>query len=330
MWPSIIKQNKSLCLAIDRWKVIVCFVDIKKYIAVIFFAILSGCANRPTSHNVFSTHYPVIIPSHFSFESPLLNEYRLLPDGPQQGKKAEQLIREFAGSALMSSFGLEADGQMKNVILNEGEDDFIGYYFTFSSTIGRDKKQPIKTMKPIYHHEINSDKKANNALAVVNNDMVIYRWKFKLNEGVRLSRNATHFFQINTGRHEINSPLLTISGHDKQGQWLTLNHQNESNKRVLGKAPLQAIIGRWVQVSLRIDYRHDGRVDLTMTDIKNKRTVMDLSFPHINMWKNEDVMRPQWGIYHSSPVPNEERKAQQEDLFFTDLIIQKRQALLNK
>jgi len=304
------------------------FLGIKKYTAIVCLMGLSACSSTPSSNNVYSAFAPVVAVSSFASEYPILSERILMADGPKKGKDAYQLIREFAGPKSIESPDLYDNNHSDEAHIYENKDELIGNHFVFSLHKLLDKDRGIESIKDRQRNEIKGYKGSNNTLKAFHHEVVAYHWKFKLNDDLSLSENFTHFFQLKGVDAGSGTPLLTITGRDKNGQWLTVNHQNHGKKTVLGKVPLQAVKGRWLQVSLFVDYNDDGQLDLTMTDIKNKRPVMKLSFPHLDMWrgeKSDDFVRPKWGIYRSLRSQDMLQEAE-EKVFFADFMVQKRQA----
>ena len=125
------------------------------------------------------------------------------------------------------------------------------------------------------------------------------------------------------------TPILTISGRDKEGKWLEVIHSIHGKKTVLIKVPLDSIKGRWLQMNAYVNYSNDGQFDLIATDMTNGRRVINLSLANIDMLRGEgrnDFVRPKWGIYRSLRS-KEMLREEEEKVFFADFVVQKLQPL---
>ncbi|WP_166739350.1 heparin lyase I family protein [Psychromonas algicola] len=289
--------------------------------------LLAACSNHVPTKNVYSSLAPTNIPINFTSSYPVISEGVLIADGPYKGLDAYALIKNFAGPRSIESPGLYANNHPGEPHIYEAKDAVVGNHFVFTLHKNNDKDRDVVSIKDRQRNEIKGYAGSSDTLKAFKSEVVSYSWKFKLNEDITMSKNFGHFFQLKAVDGGVGTPILTISGRDKEGEWLEVIHTIHGKKTVLTKVPLEAIKGRWLQVNAYVDYSNDGKLDLMVTDMTNGRRVIDLSLADIDMLRGEgknDFVRPKWGIYRSLRSQDMLRE-EEEKVFFADFLVQKLQ-----
>ena len=289
--------------------------------------LLAACSNPAPTKNVYSSLAPTNTPTNFTSSYPVLSERVLIADGPNKGLDAYELIKKFAGPRSIESPDLYDNNHPSDPHIYEAKDAVVGNHFVFTLHKNNDKDRDVASIKDRQRNEIKGYAGSSDTLKAFKNDVVSYSWKFKLNEDITMSKNFGHFFQLKAVDGGVGTPILTISGRDKEGEWLEIIHTIHGKKTVLTKVPLEAIKGRWLQVNAYVNYSNDGQLDLIVTDIVNGRPVINLSYAHIDMLRGEgrnDFVRPKWGIYRSLRSQDMLRE-EEEKVFFADFVVQKLQ-----
>lgn len=291
--------------------------------------LLSACSSHPPTKNVYSSLASIKLPTNFNSSYSVISEKVLIADGPNKGLNAYQLIKKFAGPKSIESPDLYANNHPGELHIYEAKDTVVGNHFVFTLHKNIDKDRDRAAIKDRQRNEIKGYAGSSDTLKAFKNDVVSYSWKFKLNEDITLSKNFGHFFQLKAVDGGVGTPILTISGRDKEGEWLEVIHTIHDKKTVLTKVPLKAIKGRWLQVNAYVNYSNDGQLDLVISDMTNGRRVIDLSLADIDMLRGEgrnDFVRPKWGIYRSLRSQDMLRE-EEEKIFFADFVVQKLQPL---
>ena len=291
--------------------------------------LLAGCSSNVPTENVYSRLVPVSTPVNFTSSFTVLSERILIADGVNKGLDAYELIRAFAGPKSIESPDLYVNNHPSEPHIYEAKDDVVGDHFVFTIHKNNDKDRDISSIKDRQRNEIKGYTGSSDTLKAFKNDVVSYNWKFKLNENITVSKNFGHFFQLKAVDGGAGTPILTISGRDKEGKWLEVIHSIHGKKTVLIKVPLDSIKGRWLQMNAYVNYSNDGQFDLIATDMTNGRRVINLSLANIDMLRGEgrnDFVRPKWGIYRSLRS-KEMLREEEEKVFFADFVVQKLQPL---
>jgi len=257
----------------------------------------------------------------------VISERHLNADGVNKGLDSYQLIRRFAGEGAIESPDLYQHNHPGIRHIYEANDDVVGDHFVFTIHKNHDKDRGVQSITDRQRNEIKAYKGSSEALKAYKNQLFAYRWKFKMHEDLTVSNNFTHFFQLKAVDGGAGSPILTLSGREKQGQWLEITHRMHGNTTQLKTVPLAPFKGRWLQIDCFVDYSNEGQLTLRITDMLNAQLLLALSIDKIDMLRGEssgDFVRPKWGIYRSLRSKHLLRE-QEEKVFFADFTVQRLQ-----
>lgn len=154
------------------------------------------------------------------------------------------------------------------------------------------------------------------------NEIVTYRWKFKLDAGFQPSPSFTHIHQIKAGDGNDGAPIITITPRAGNPQQLEIIHTGNNSSSTLGKfktVDLSPFKGTWVEVTEKLIYKTDGHYEITIKRINDGTVLLTYSTDHIDLWREGTTFcRPKWGIYRSLNNPSYLRD---EEVKFADFCI---------
>ena len=132
-------------------------------------------------------------------------------------------------------------------------------------------------------------------------ETVIYRWRFKLDDGFQPSNNFTHIHQLKDVGGKIGSPIITLTPRTGAPDQIEISHYNSTGDRfVLATAPLKPFIGVWVEAYERITYGHEGSYSIELRTFGTGALLFAYHDPKLDLWRvGGKFVRPKWGIYRS-------------------------------
>ncbi|MEO1202639.1 MAG: hypothetical protein AAFX10_08030, partial [Pseudomonadota bacterium] len=142
-------------------------------------------------------------------------------DGVDIGLDAYDLIRAFAGNYTpgpIEAPDLYPENHPGVKHIYEDFDATIGHHFVFVIHRDLDKDRDRLENTDRQRNEIKSYGRSEEALKGYENETFIYRWKFRINDGMEVSRRFSHFFQLKAVGGDAGQPILTISGAESGGQ----------------------------------------------------------------------------------------------------------------
>lgn len=286
--------------------------------------LLSACVTSNASLPAPDTE-PSIIPMQSAKYYKVVSERSLNSDGVDKGLDAYQLIEKFAGPDSIEAPDLYHDNHPGLAHIYEASDTVVGDHFVFTMHKNMDKDRDVEKFNDRQRNEIKGYGGSDDILKAYKNEISTYSWKFKLNKDISVSKNFGHFFQLKAVDGGPGAPILTLSGRNKNGEWLEVIHRIHGKSNKIKVIPLKPLKGKWLQVNLFVDYSNHGQVELHITDIESKQSVLSLSLDDIDMLRGEsggDFVRPKWGIYRSLRS-KEMLRDDEEQVFFADFKVQK-------
>lgn len=269
----------------------------------------------------------------------------LKSDGPDNGLDSYSLIQQTFGRRAIEAPDLYENNHPDVSHIIEDQDDIVGPHFVFlihrDEDIDRDGR-----LSERQRNEIKAYDKSKKSLKAYENEVMQYRWKFKIEDDFEFSRNFTHFFQvkaknISKKRNPKDSdkfPVLTISVADKgdRGNVFQLRHSpslDENGNRIkfqsLVEKDLALFTGQWIEFFVQITYKDEGQILFQAKNIETGALLVDYKNDNIDMWRgetNDDFARPKWGIYRSlkrkESLRSEEEKARFADFSITKGVIE--------
>ena len=150
-------------------------------------------------------------------------------------------------------------------------------------------------------NEIKSYGSSPDNLLGVEGEKVIYKWKFKLDEGFQSSPNFTHIHQLKSvGGDLAGMPMYTLTTRKGSEDQLELRYAETSSQITLKKTNLAPFLGEWVEVTETILYGFAGNYEIVIERVADKETLFAYKSDEIINWRvGGDFVRPKWGIYRS-------------------------------
>jgi hypothetical protein len=228
----------------------------------------------------------------------------LAADGPEKGKTAYELIRAFAGPRSIESPDLYPENHPQDKHIYEGTDSVVGHHFVFVLHRDIDKdRDKYEKFSDRQRNEIKAYGGSEERLKAYRGETLTYRWKFKVDANMSLSKNFSHFFQLKSVDNGIGMPILTLSGVSHGGdRWFGLSHAAVKKASILAKVPWDEISGVWLEVVCQVTYADTGSLMLAVNRLSDAETIITYQANDIDMWRGtEDThfVRPKWGLYRS-------------------------------
>jgi len=150
-------------------------------------------------------------------------------------------------------------------------------------------------------NEIKSYDKSPENLLGREEEIVRYKWKFKLPSGFQSSPNFTHLHQLKSvGGPYSSLPMYSIITRKSTPDRLELRYSGTGNSETLSQTELQPFIDTWLEVTETIKYGSAGTYKIQIRRIDDNEILFDYENESINNWKPESLfVRPKWGIYRS-------------------------------
>ncbi len=150
-------------------------------------------------------------------------------------------------------------------------------------------------------NEIKTYDKSPDNLLGIENEKVIYKWKFKLESGFQSSPNFTHLHQLKSVGGSLESmPMYTLTTRKGNPDRLELRYAETDAQVTLKQTDLAPLIGTWLDVTETILYGIDGTYEITIKRVSDNETLFTYSNNSIVNWRpGATFVRPKWGIYRS-------------------------------
>ena len=170
-------------------------------------------------------------------------------------------------------------------------------------------------------NEIKTYDKSPDNLLGVQNETVVYKWKFKLPSGFQSSPNFTHLHQLKSVGGDLASmPMYTLTTRKGSPDRLELRYAETNSQVTLLQTDLAPLINVWLEVTETITYGISGTYELQITRVNDNVMLFEYSNNSIVNWRQDaDFVRPKWGIYRS--LLNEQ-DLRDESIFFADFSVE--------
>ena len=179
------------------------------------------------------------------------------------------------------------------------DDDLDAHVFQFHIHVSPDNDRCRNFDRQ--RNEIKSYDKSPDNLLGVENETVVYSWKFKLSDGFQTSPNFTHLHQLKSVGGSLESmPMYTLTARKGNPDRLELRYAETSTQVTLHRTDLAPLIGIWLEVNETITYGATGTYDLEIKRVSDGTILFEYSDQDIINWRpGADFVRPKWGIYRS-------------------------------
>ena len=150
-------------------------------------------------------------------------------------------------------------------------------------------------------NEIKTYSQSPDNLLGIENETVVYKWKFKLPNGFQSSPNFTHIHQLKSVGGEFSSlPMYTLTTRKSSPDRLELRYAETDDQITLKQTDLAPFIGEWLEVTETIKYGQSGTYEISITQIGDNEIIFEYANNDIINWRPEaEFVRPKWGIYRS-------------------------------
>lgn len=150
-------------------------------------------------------------------------------------------------------------------------------------------------------NEIKTYDQSPDNLLGIQNEKVVYKWKFKLKSGFQSSPNFTHLHQLKSVGGSLESmPMYTLTTRKGSPDKLELRYAETDNQNTLAETALDVLIDTWLEVTEIIKYGTSGTYEIQIKKVNDGSILFEYSNSLIINWRpGANFVRPKWGIYRS-------------------------------
>ena len=227
-------------------------------------------------------------------------------DGIGIGLSAYDLIRNFGGPNPIESPDLYLLNHPEVEHIVEDFDSQVGNHFAFKAHRDIDRDRDRYATADRQRNEIKSYSSSEEALKGFENETLIFSWKFKIEEGMEVSRNFSHFFQLKAVGGNDGQPIITFTGNEESsGDGMEVRHVSDTELRELARVPWNEVTGQWLNAYVRATFSERGSIRIILSRMTDNEVIFDIDENGLDMWRgienqdSENFVRPKWGIYRS-------------------------------
>ena len=232
---------------------------------------------------------------------------KLDSDGANSGLNTYDLIRDFGGTNPIESPDLYLLNHPEVPHIYEDFDADIGNHFVFISHRDIDRDRDRYDITDRQRNEIKTYSSSEDAVKGYEDETMLFTWRFKIEDGMEVSRNFSHFFQLKAVGAEDSHPIVTFTGNESSGEdglevrWA--NQQNgEVNGEALARVDWSKVTGEWLEAYVRATFSDSGNLRIILRRQRDDQMLFDIDQSNLDMWRGTDsdhFVRPKWGIYRS-------------------------------
>ncbi|WP_141675579.1 heparin lyase I family protein [Formosa haliotis] len=199
------------------------------------------------------------------------------------------------------------------------DNELNAYVFRFHMHTSPDNDRCINFDRQ--RNEIKTYDQSPENLKGTEDETVVYKWKFKLDEGFQSSSNFTHIHQLKSVGGDLESmPIYTLTTRKSNPDRLELRYAETDKQITLAQTPLAPLTGVWLDVTETITYSTSGNYKIEIKNVNDDTVLFSYAKTGIVNWRpGASFVRPKWGIYRSLINENDLRD---ETLHYTDFSIQ--------
>ena len=236
------------------------------------------------------------------------------------------LIKNFAGPNPIEAPDLYEINHPGSPHIFEATDQDVGDHFVFVIHRDDDRDRDRLDVTDRQRNEIKTYDKSDDAVKAYEDEIMIYRWKFKIESGISLTTRFSHFFQLKAVGGDDSMPILTLTGNIQSGDdGFEVRHSPLSSTTDLARTDRDKVEGRWLTAYVRATFSEEGDLRMIIVDETAKEVVFDIAKQGLDMWRGTEAdhfVRPKWGIYRSL-AEKENLRIDEEVVRFTDFQIEK-------
>ena len=185
------------------------------------------------------------------------------------------------------------------------------HVFDFYIHIDNDDDRGKPNITDRQRNEIKTDGHSPASMVGQRGEKMLFRWKFRLPEGMKTTQQFCHVHQIKgidnaAGTADVSMPVITftartLSNGKRQLQVIYVPPTADGGgNRYLARADLEEFLGEWVEAEERIECAEEGSYRLSLRRLRDGRELLSVPLTPLAMWRDGAAgMRPKWGIYRS-------------------------------
>ncbi len=191
------------------------------------------------------------------------------------------------------------------------DEELQRHVFDFYIHIDIDDDRGKPNITDRQRNEIKTDGRSPASMVGQQGERMLFRWKFRLPEGMKTTQQFCHVHQIKgidnaAGTADVSMPLITFTAHTlsngkRQLQVIYVPPTGAGGgNRYLARADLDDFLGEWVEAEERIECAEEGSYRLSIRRLRDGRELLAVPSTPLAMWRDGTTgMRPKWGIYRS-------------------------------
>lgn len=236
------------------------------------------------------------------------------------------LIKNFAGPNPIEAPDLYEINHPGSPHIFEATDQDLGDHFVFVIHRDEDRDRDRLDVTDRQRNEIKTYDKSEDAVKAYEDEIMIYRWKFKIESGISLTTRFSHFFQLKAVGGDDSMPIITLTGNVQSGDdGFEVRHSPLSSTTDLARTDRDKVEGRWLTAYVRATFSEEGDFRMIIVDEGAQEVVFDVSEQGLDMWRGtagDHFVRPKWGIYRSL-AEKEDLRAEEEVVRFANFEVEK-------
>ena len=236
------------------------------------------------------------------------------------------LIKNFAGPNPIEAPDLYEINHPGSPHIFEATDQDLGDHFVFVIHRDEDRDRDRLDVTDRQRNEIKTYDKSEDAVKAYEDEIMIYRWKFKIESGISLTTRFSHFFQLKAVGGDDSMPIITLTGNVQSGDdGFEVRHNPLSSTTDLARTDRDKVEGRWLTAYVRATFSEEGDFRMIIVDEGAQEVVFDVSEQGLDMWRGtagDHFVRPKWGIYRSL-AEKEDLRAEEEVVRFANFEVEK-------
>ena len=288
---------------------------------------LSACGSGGVADESVPATNPVpnvVAPPTDTLQHAVLTARTLDADGAMSGLAAYDLIRDFGGPNPIEAPDLYPVNHPGVPHIFEDTDAVVGNHFVFVIHRDVDIDRDRVDINDRQRNEIKTYDRSEEAVKGYEDETFIYRWKFRINEGMEVSTRFSHFFQLKAVGGSDSQPILTISGAERSGEdGIEVRHSPLQDTTILGRTDWSMVTGEWLDAYCRVTFSESGDLRLIVTRMRDDAVIFNLDVSGLDLWRGEDpghFVRPKWGIYRSL-LDRENLRPDEERVRFANFVV---------
>ena len=236
------------------------------------------------------------------------------------------LIKNFAGPNPIEAPDLYEINHPGSPHIFEATDQDVGDHFVFVIHRDEDRDRDRLDITDRQRNEIKTYDKSEDAVKAYEDEVMIYRWKFKIESGISLTTRFSHFFQLKAVGGDDSMPIITLTGNVQSGDdGFEIRHSPLSSTTGLARTDRDKVEGRWLTAYVRATFSEEGDLRMIIVDEATQEVIFDISEQGLDMWRGtagDHFVRPKWGIYRSL-AEKEDLRDEEEVVRFANFEVEK-------